>query len=95
MIERLAGGTWEGNGVFENPILQPWGHGQAEQVCVSAQPGQAAALVQAQLRRMSELSADTAAPSERARPPARASPAPTARFLDPAKGLWPQLAASG
>ena len=73
MIERLAGGAWEGNGVFENPILQPWGHGQAAQVCLSARPGQAAALVQAQLRCTSELSADTAALSERARPPARPS----------------------
>ncbi len=60
-----------------------------------ARPVQAAALVQAQSRRMRELSADTAALSERARPPARASPPPTARCLDLARSLWPQLAVSG
>lgn len=41
--------------------LQPCSRGQAAQICVAARPGHAAALVQAQLQRMRELSSDAAA----------------------------------
>lgn len=47
--------------------LQPWSRGQAAQACVQTRPGHAAALVQAQLRRMRELGADARALAEPAR----------------------------